>query len=176
MPPHCTDNEENRQIGAFWECEFCKMAKHYGHVFTPHQWGRGRIAAFAYSASGRIILPDITIWSGAGQHHEVKHKNPTPYRMFGLESYRFDSLVTFADTTAEPVYYTIHNWEVIGRDSKENRPVDWQFCEIKTLRDTPYKEAWGRSWVNGAEKRVPILYWPVTYFVPLTQLWQEKAK
>jgi hypothetical protein len=168
---HCEDNHRDRELGAYWERRFCRMARNYGHAFTPHQFGRDRRAACAYHIGGHIILPDITIWSSPGQHHEVKHKNPTRDHRFGLETYRFTSLLQFAEITGQPVYYTIHNWEAAGRDNLENRILDWYTCDTDTLLANQGISQWGDSWVNGEKKRVPILYWPVTLFRPLIEVW-----
>lgn len=174
MAGHCEDNSADRKKGEFWEKKFCRMALEYGHVFTPHQIGRGRIAACAYSPSGHIILPDITIWSGPGQHHEIKHKNPAKGRRFGLESYRLDSLLVFEQITGEAVYYTIHNWELAGgTDATENRIEDWVTCDASFLQANRGKPELGNSWVNGEKKAVPILYWPVAYFRALAALWRD---
>jgi hypothetical protein len=172
---HCSDNEGDRRLGAYWEEKFCIMAKALGHVYTPHQLGLGRIAACAHTATGRIVLPDITIWSGPGQHHEVKHKNPARTRCFGLEAYRFNSLLAFANITAEPVYYTIHNWELAGgRDVRTNRIDHWVTCDTDTLYSNRGAAGWGDSWVGGEKRKVQILYWPVAYFRPLLTLWRRQ--
>ena len=86
---HCEDNAADRKMGALWEKEFCLMAKGYGHVFIPHQH-RKEGAASAYGPSGHLLVPDVTILSGGGQHHEIKHKNPAKGQLFGLEEYRLE--------------------------------------------------------------------------------------
>ena len=51
-------------------------------------------------------------------------------------------------------------------------------CEVNDLyaaifdRSGPYR-SWGSSWVGGNEKRVPIWYWPIGLWVPLTSMWQS---
>jgi hypothetical protein len=171
-PDHCTDLEENRRIGEFWEQQFCKLARQYGHVYTPHQFGKDRIAACAFTSSRPIILPDITIWSGDGAHHEIKHKDPAKHYRFGLEVYRLESLLAFAKITGEPVYYTIHNWRAMGRNHKYNRLCDWVTCNVHRLNEERSKPELGPSWVNGKVMEVDILYWPLYLFKPLANLWQ----
>lgn len=174
---HCEDNSTDRKIGAYWEKQFGRMAVDYGHTFTPHQFGKGRIAASAWNASGHVVLPDITIWSGPGEHHEVKHKAPTSGGCFGLEAYRLDSLLSFAAITLEPVYYTIHDWKLAGaRDGRqvvENQIEHWVVCNVAVLQRHRGQSEWGDSWVNGQKSRVPILYWPTALFKPLVTLWRR---
>jgi hypothetical protein len=148
------------------------MARNCGFTFTAHQIGRDRIAACAFSPSGRIILPDITIWNVNGGHHEIKHKAPTAKHKFGLEAYRFESLQTFARISGSPVYYTIHNWKNgLGRNSRFNRLQDWVTCDVTDLAANRSRPERDKSWVNGQIATVDILYWPVCCFRPLSSLW-----
>jgi hypothetical protein len=169
---HCENLERDRGVGAFWEARFCEMARLYGHYFTPHQFERERAASVYGPNRARLILPDITIWSGEGEHHEVKHKAPTAHDSFGLEAYRFDSLVAFAGITGEPVYYTIHNHALAGGfEATENHIDHWVQCEVTALAEMPRLTARGRSWVNNKVAEVEIHYWPMNFFSPLAYVW-----
>jgi len=177
---HCTNLAADRKLGAEWDVRFCTIAADYGKLFTPHQIGRKTSAAAYYRDNGerrRVILPDITIWSSPGEHHEIKHKVATKTGYYGLEEYRLHSLREFADRTEQRVYYTIHDWTRAGKWAVENDPRDWITCELSELyaaiidRSGPYRN-WGSSWVGGVEKRVPIWFWPVGLWVPLTSVWQ----
>lgn len=175
MSNHCADNAADRAKGAFWEQQWAVMAKGFGHTFTMHQYA-AKVAAFADGPRGRLVLPDSSIWSGAGQHHEIKHKSPTRKRTFGLEVYRLEHLLAFESITAEPVYYTIHNWELAGgSDVRINRIEHWVTCAVCDLYNNRGTPEWGPSYVNGEEKTVQLLYWPVAYFRPLLTLWRREA-
>lgn len=143
MTDHATDNERDRRIGAHWEREFCKMAAGFGKVFSPHQINTLDGAAVAYGLGDNgqwdnYLLPDVTIWSAPGEHHEVKHKQRTWDLCYGLERYRLDALVRWANTTGQPVYYTIHDWQVAGGTdaADESIPNDlrhWFYADVETI-------------------------------------------
>lgn len=173
---HCSDNKADRSIGEYWENQFCSMARQYGLSFTPHQFKRS-VSACAYTlregAPHAYTLPDITIWTAPGQHHEIKHKNPTSKGYFGLEVYRFDALIWFTEETSQPVYYTIHNHDLSGgRDSRANNIHHWMTASVKTLRS--YRGYIDRnfSYVRGERREVDIHYWPTDAWRPLTDLWR----
>lgn len=180
-PPHCLDLTDDRQLGAFWERQFCRLAFRYGLVMTPNQIGlSGGTAAAWYRNQGtnrnKIILPDVTIWSAPAQHHEVKHKAPTRLGEFGLEAYRFNSLLRFYQITGQEVYYTIHNhaWSG-GRYSTINKPEHWVTASIPSLQWTVQQERTGYSWINGEKSETNILYWKVDLFFPLTSVLRRES-
>jgi len=182
MSEHCGDNKGDRKVGARWERNFCVMAAEIGLMFTPLQIGR-KDSALAWTREGStwnsLTLPDVTIWTAPGQHHEIKHKNPTPSNCFGLEVYRFEKLMRFHEETQQDVYYTIHNWEQApgGRDGVDNRMQDWVVASVDTLQkalDNGNAELSRRfpSYINGQRHdNVPIYFWPIDLWSPLTGLW-----
>jgi len=180
-PAHCTDLAENRNIGKEWERNFCLLAARHGRMFTPHQIGRSRSAAAHWRDDKwhSLMLPDITIWTRPGEHHEVKHKSPTGNGLYGLEHYRLVALKRFADETGQTVFYTIHNWARLGdRNSKENRDEDWDTANVQALwratKAGTAKSSRFPSWVNGQKMSdIDGWYWPIRFFKPLVSIWPE---
>lgn len=173
---HCSDNSADRALGAFWERQFCKLAARHGLVFSPMQLGKGD-SATAFWLSGQkwnhLTLPDVTVWTAPGQHHEIKHKNPTRSGGFGLEAYRFHALLRFAKVTGQAVLYTIHNHDLSGgRDSAVNDLRHWLTADVRAL-DGKYTTAHNSSWVNGAKADgLSLYYWPTRLWQPLGDYWQ----
>ena len=175
----CINNASDRELGKYWERQFCIMAYKYGKCFTPHQWNSVEKSAVCYKANKNIyLLPDITIWTSPGEHHEIKHKNPTKKNSVGLEKYRFDSLMSFKNETKQKVYYTIHNHDLSGgRDGTENNIRHWFTSEVGVNIDD--KNAFvcdGYSWVNGQKKDVIMYYWDYGLFCLLKNLWREQGR
>jgi hypothetical protein len=180
MSGHPRDNKKDRANGEYWERQFCLMAAEYSKLFTQHQLDRSSAAAFYGrwgNGWGTWLLPDVTIWSAPGEHHEIKHKDPTRDGCYGLEVYRMESLVRFANATGQRVLYTIHDWRHAGCQSSddrvENRIEDWFFADIADLSRSYTKRLRGPSYVRSGERPgVPTLYWRATeYFRPLSVLW-----
>ena len=175
---HCSDNSSDRTKGAYWEREFCKLAADSGYIFTPLQLGRASSASAYSRISGtwkHLTLPDITVWTYPGQHHEIKHKDPTYNGCFGLEKYRFDALFSFADITKQDVMYTIHNHALNGgTDNKENHLEHWFTANILELNHKQAStQSNGTSWVNGQKKsNIPIYYWNIDLWKPLAEYWK----
>lgn len=173
---HCSNLRADREIGDYWERQFCEMAAEIGLLFTPMQIGRNE-SAQAYGKNGKkwntLTLPDVTVWTYPGQHHEIKHKNPTRFGSFGLEAYRLRALLNFARETQQDVMYTIHNHDFSGgRDSRENYLAHWLTVNVLEL-DGPWNyESFLSSWVNGVEKKVLQYFWPISMWVPLAEYWQ----
>ena len=161
----CKDLSKDRAIGEFWEREFCKLMARQGKTFTPLQIGRKSSAQWV-GYSGRWhsrALPDVTVWTHPGEHHEIKHKTTNRHDSYGLERYRFEALCAFAEETKQAVMYTIHDH---GGNRNSRRGI-WLTANINDLSVVPYKVFPGDSWVNGVKKRVPIMYWPRRHWVPL---------
>jgi len=172
---HCVDNKKDRATGEYWEREFGKMAAANGRVFSFMQIGREKSAQF-YSLPGKTwrhrTLPDIAIWTSPGEHHEIKHKNPTPQGSFGLEVYRFEALLEFAEVTKQNVMYTIHNHDLSGGpNAKVNDISHWLTANVLDLDCHWQKESTVDSWVSGEKKRVPIYYWNQSMWQPLKDFW-----
>ena len=171
----CSDLRADRGLGALWERNFCLLASRFGKSFTPHQIGRDGASAAAFARQSKhwnaYTLPDVTVWTAPGEHHEIKHKAPTKYNSFGLERYRFDALVWFRKETGQAVFYTIHNHFLAGgRDVAENCIEDWVTCEVGRLAGQ-FKEWPGTSYVGGKPTQVPICYWNVGLWRPLQEIW-----
>ncbi len=175
MSVQCKNLTADRELGKYWERQFCKMAGDFGFMFTPMQIGHeGAIEAFKKDGAkwNPFLLPDVTIWTAPGQHHEIKHKNPTKDGLFGLEDYRFRSLVSFARETGQDVMYTIHNHDLAGgRDSKVNNMAHWLTVNVLSLVGKWKRTDNGSSWVNGAERQVVRRYWDPSLWTPLAKYW-----
>jgi hypothetical protein len=181
---HCFDNSADRELGNFWEREFCKLAAATGYAFTPMQIGLARSAQF-YRRDGKkwkqYTLPDVVIWTFPGQHHEIKHKNPTPDGcfgnppMFGLEAYRYYALAEFAEIARQDVLYTIHNHDLSGgRNSKLNDIAHWMTARVTDLIDIDFVQLNGKTYVDGKkESGVKIFYWHIERWIPLHEYWQS---
>lgn len=124
-------------------------------------------------------LPDVTIWSAPGEHHEIKHKNPTRWNAFGLEVYRWEALLWFWNECKQSVWYTIHRWDLSpdGRDGRLNRMEDWWTCSVpkleRAMRRKQHRILPGYSWIAGEEQRTKICYWPVSLWTPLEKVWES---
>ena len=179
----CKDLVADRAIGDFWEREFCKMASQSGRSFTPHQIGRDSSAIAAYRYGGKYhtaTLPDVTIWTSPGEHHEIKHKDQTRNKEFGLERYRVNALRWFAEETGQSVYYTIHDYDYVPLPTRAerkayrtNNEADWLTASILDLLSQDYRtDENGVSWVNGIRREgIEILFWKAELFIPLSLLW-----
>lgn len=153
------------------------MAGERGLMFSPLQIGRkGSAVALWYEdeTERHLTLPDVTIWTCPGQHHEIKHKNPTAGGYFGLEQYRLEALLRFADSTGQSVLYTIHNHGLSGgTDSPVNNIAHWFTIDVKKLNGTwKYIDRNGTSWINSVKTHpVTICYWHNRLWRPLSELW-----
>lgn len=146
------------------------MMANFGLSFTPLQIGRTKsIQAYKKNSQWkRYTLPDVTIWTAPGQHHEIKHKKPTIRGYFGLEEYRFEALLWFANETLQSVYYTIHNHDLSGgRNSKINDVSHWISANVLDLKNRYVEKRKGFSWINGNKAETWILYWPQKLWNPL---------
>ena len=168
---HCGNLSADRSLGEYWEKQFCSMMADAGKMFTPLQIGRPS-SAVAYSKTNRkwdyppLILPDVTIWTSPGEHHEIKHKNLAKNGRFGLEEYRLESLIRFAKETQQDVRYTIHDHKG-NREDKTNRKEDWVTASVLRLATATKTKSTTESWVNSKKKLVPIFYWMPQLFEPL---------
>lgn len=184
MTPESRNNQADRELGQEWERNFCRIAFAHGRSLTPQQIGRGEAAVW-YRPSGyeshQLLLPDISIWTAPGEHHEIKHKNPTVHNTYGLEAYRFEALVTFAQETQQPVLYTVHDWQLAGaknsRESMPNRLADWRIANVLVLKASVDSgqalQARMGTWLRGQWKQVPGFYWPASLWIPLEGWWDE---
>ena len=170
----CVDNKEDRSIGYYWERQFCIMAYNYGKCFTPHQWDKNS-SAMAFSNLNKYTLPDVTIWSCPGEHHEIKHKNPNKHNSIGLELYRYNALYEFKNITHQTVFYTIHNHDLSGgRYGKVNSINHWLCGSIGDIINlSNAKKFKGKTWLNGEAAIVDILYWDIELFCKLREIWEK---
>lgn len=183
MSGQCADNAADRATGETWERAFCELARDHGKVFTPHQIGTPNKSAAAYGPGehgigySTYLLPDVTVWTAPGEHHEIKHKNQDRSGCYGLERYRLDALVRWANTTGQDVFYTIHDWELAGatnsRDPVPNRIEHWRCANVSDLAMRITTTRVGTSWIGGVKRDdVRICYWTARRnFQPLSDLW-----
>lgn len=176
MSVQCNDLIGDRKLGEEWEVNFGTLAKNYGATFTANQIGRtGAAEAYYLGSDGkraRLILPDFALWTFPGQHHEIKHKDRAKRgprkECYGLERYRFDSLVEFQGRCKQVVYYTIHDHEKAGgKLVKENRIQDWVTAPVDILDGSWSFSENGDSYCNSGTKTKEILYWHYSLFTPL---------
>ena len=185
---HCVNNKNDRAVGAYWEKQFCAMAiNNYGLALTPLQIGMRGSAVFKVKnlrdnikPYNTYTLPDITVWTAPGQHHEIKHKDPTVSNEFGLEVYRFNALLSFAQETKQNVYYTIHNYALTDgktreqkKKNKKNNPDHWVTANVLDLEAGWKRTRQGYSWVNAEKKLVDIHYWDAGYWGKLIDIWMK---
>lgn len=176
------DNASDRELGKKWERHFCELATSYKKSFTPHQIGRDVAATwYAPTANGinPLLLPDATVWTAPGEHHEIKHKEPTRSGCYGLEQYRLKALWDFRRETEQRVFYTIHDWRLAGvsdsHDPMPNLIEHWRTVDIEILVDyVRTKQTSKCSWntyVNAQWEIRPGYFWPVALWQPLECLW-----
>lgn len=158
----------DRELGSYWEQEFVNMAIQAGKMVTPLQLNHTK-SIIAYKNINVYTLPDIVLWTFPGEYHEVKHKSPTKYGSFGLEKYRFDALLSFANETHQKVMYTIHDHSLNGgRDNKLNTLAHWFTANVVDLNNKWVKLSYGSSWVNGIKRDdILICYWKKEMWHPL---------
>lgn len=184
----CKNNAADRRLGRRWEEHFCDLGGQYGKMFTAHQIGRTESARALHRLNGRwhpLTLPDVTIWSEPGEHHEIKHKDPCKggrrRGRIGLEVYRFRSLVGFANELprSQGVFYTIHRHDLApgGRAGDTNRMQDWFTVDVhklQTLNESGKVVCEpGKTYYAGGPKIVDIFYWPFAAWQPLVDLWKQ---
>lgn len=176
---HCGNVHVDRTLGEFWEKEFCRLAAREGFSVTRHQSGHEKAAVAFRLVQGRfehLTLPDVELWGRPNQQHEVKHKAPTGGRMFGLEKYRFRTLLELARMTNDGVYYTIHNHQLSGgRDSTVNDIDHWVTANVLDLNGRWKLESVSPSYVNGRKVSTGIYYWPQGLFIPLAEHFQGRG-
>lgn len=175
---HCSDNTKDRKIGKLWERNFCKEAAQYNKAFTPMQIGRsGSAQAYTWTKGADkwnpYTLPDVTVWTYPGEHHEIKHKNPTPRNQYGLEVYRFDALLWFAKETQQSVMYTIHDWQMAGGKDRPSKIEHWVMANVLSLNNNwTHETDKFPSWIDGQKKaNVPQYFWSIDLWTPLTIYW-----
>lgn len=177
---HCNNLESDRAIGDYWERQFCIMAADYGKSFTPLQIDKKNSVQIFNKIKGKwnnFTAPDIAIWTAPGEHHEIKHKNSFHTdrygALFGLEVYRFNALLWFAQETAQHVMYTIHNHDLSGgRNGKENNIAHWITANILHLDNKWVFRKKTNSYVNGQAKEVLYYAWPIDLWVSLETFWR----
>lgn len=178
----CRNLSGDRAIGEYWERRFCAMAANHGRSFTPQQIGRFESATAAVLDNGlwhNYTLPDVTIWTRPGEHHELKHKDRTRAGMFGLERYRLDALLWFSEETGQRVYYTIHDYSLVPLSSREERKAcrkncfyHWLTADVCDLQIPDKVIHNDTSWVAGERRDdVTVCYWRADRFWPLALLW-----
>lgn len=176
----CADLQGDRELGQYWERAFCRLAAKTGRWFSPLQIGREESAQAYGLRNGQWnqwTLPDVTVWTCPGEHHEIKHKKPTKRGSFGLEAYRLDSLVWFANETQQSVLYTIHNHGLNGgRLVQENKWEHWFTVNVLDLVGCQCFKGPGTSYVNGQPKKVLMYYWKADLWMPLADYWKIQTE
>lgn len=162
----------DRKVGTYWEQKFCEMAESYGVMVMPLQIGKSD-SATAKKNQRHIVLPDVMIMSG--QYHEIKHKSPTRDGHFGLEVYRFDSLIALAKETGQDVMYTIHNHALSGgRGNQVNHTDHWVTINALDLQNRHVSQRLSPTYCGGHSEKIlrSTYYWPIGLWMPLAQYWQ----
>jgi hypothetical protein len=176
------DNAADRALGKVWEQRFCELAAWYGKALYAYQIDRGTASRWQ-KGSRWALTPDVQIFTGGGESHEVKHKRPTDRRTsrerrYGWEAYRLAALVNFQRETQQAVFYTIHDWEAAGAhtatDPMPNVLQDWRLVTIEDLNAYCAARLTAEpieTWLGGEAKRCPGYYWPVSLWQRLDLVW-----
>jgi len=182
------NNNDDRELGKLWEKNFCDLANWYGKAFFAIQIGRTGAATWSQGNRAQL-LPDITIYQSPCEHHEIKHKNPTApsrfrERRYGYEAYRVYHLVKFHKTCEQPVFYTVHDWELtlsqiptVGVRSSgiwmPNALQHWRTVDFTVLLATMQQTTPEHfdTYVNGEMTKRPGFYWPITLWQGLDEVW-----
>lgn len=177
-PRHCEDIQSARNLGGKWEQNLCELAARYSRSFTCHQYKKSEAANCWKRIDGQYhpyLLPDVTLWTAPGEHHEVKHKDPMYGGYYGIEQYRWEPLLWFARETKQSVHYTIHDWEMAGgRDVEANRIEDWVTANVLDLDQFKKPGSWP-SWRNGrTSDNEPGWKFHKGLFVPLETFWNTR--
>lgn len=178
------DHASDQQLGHLWERQFCQLAMQYRKSFTPHQIGHDMSATWYRPIASGVypaLLPDVTVWTAPGEHHEIKHKNPTNSGCYGLEQYRLEALLAFRAETKQPVLYTIHDWQLANaptsRATMPNHIAHWVTVDVVVLQDYITAEHLSTqsfpTYVNGRKTIRPGYFWPITLWQPLEWWWIE---
>lgn len=180
---HLVDVVADRALGAYWERQFCRLAATQRKAFTPQQIGREKAASWFCKDDAdqwrTTLLPDVTVWTCPGEHHEIKHKAPTRAGCFGLEKYRLDALLDFQSETQQYVLYTIHDWQCAGalesRAAMPNKLEHWITADIlmleKYIHTRRIQPVTFSTYVNGKPATRPGYYWPQSLWMPLDLWW-----
>jgi hypothetical protein len=152
----------DRDIGNYWSQVFADMMN---HKFGIHKFDKAPSPVIILPNSDRIILADVILFEKDGENYycEVKHKQPTKTMCYGLEQYRFNSLVKLQEWSKGIVLYVIHNYSLNGgKFNLANDVNHWEVSTIKALQlIKPYISWYSPSLVNGVLKKVPICYWNI---------------
>lgn len=175
---YLANNAADRALGEKWEGNFCHLAAWYGKAFHAVQLDRQRAARWQ-KGNRPALLPDVTIFTSPGEHHEVKHKNPSRRRAYGYETYRLKSLLLFHQETRQPVFYSIHDWELAGARTSDapmpNVLQDWRVidvCQLEAfIRSAHLEEERMGTWINAAASTCFGYYWPTSLWIPLDEVW-----
>lgn len=162
---HCGDVSGDRKLGDIWEANFCQLLSP-GVLLFRHQKDRTGSAIYGeVQPDGRIIWrpsPDVTVLHGRGitTHHEVKHKNATRKGFFGLEEYRFESLMQLQGNSGHGVYYTIHDHDCSGgRTSQLNDIKHWVTQTIESLSKEFDERFTCPTLRNGKRETAMTMFW-----------------
>lgn len=171
---HCIDIKADRKTGSFWEMAFGRLAHRYGLTYSLLQVDRqSSIVAHRAKSPVRITLPDVTIWTLPIEHHEIKHKNPVVKNnipSYGLEVYRFNALLDFAQETNHKVMYTIHDHDKAGgRENIENYIEHWSTVNILNLYQKWHTCGQSLTYTNGIPRIADIYYWSTALWNPLAK-------
>lgn len=182
MYTHASNNKADRELGEYWERCFCVWAARFGKTFTPMQIGRKESAQAFNGVNGKYnsyTLPDVTVWTAPGEHHEIKHKSPIDnVEWYGLEEYRLNALLWFTRETKQDVLYTIHNHKLSGgRNSKIDKLEHWFTVNVLDLPDRIAHRKQIQSYVNGMTKQnIPTFFWHMDLWMPLLDFWKRNKK
>jgi hypothetical protein len=176
------DNAADRALGKVWEQRFCALAAWYGKALYAYQIDRGTASRWQ-KGSRWALTPDVQIFTGGGESHEVKHKQPTidwtsREPRYGWEAYRLAALVNFQQETRQSVFYTIHNWKAAGAhtatESMPNVVQDWYLVTIEDLNAYRWAHLTAEpidTWIAGVATRAQGYYWPASLWQRLDLVW-----
>lgn len=162
-------NAVDRSLGERWEDNFIQLAKPYGW----EGWRFAKIKGVTFLFEGyTFVSPDVWILRRGDKQYacEIKHKSPARNGCYGLEVYRYSSLIDmgriyhneFGKVTP---LYVIHNHELNGgRYGTENLIEHWCAGDLMTI---PHTMSTSETYYGGKVITTQINYFHCSKFLPL---------
>lgn len=167
LPRAARDNGADRELGAKWVKRFGRWCDRYGLANRSIPQVDG--------------APDREVEERHA--HEVKHKTPTglryllpgepyPRRYVGLETYRLELFAAYERRTGLEVFYTIHDWGIVGDRLSELDELDaWRTGSLRFLLEEGVPAEVGKTYFRGEMTDQPVdgVFFPWGAFRPLAE-------
>jgi hypothetical protein len=166
-----------RAVGDYWSRVFADMMlAHFG----IHKFDKAPSPIVQLPNGDKIILADVLVLEhGGGNYYcEIKHKDPDTNGDFGLEGYRYHSLLTLQEWVSASVLYVIHDHSLQPyptrkerSSNKENNPLHWKGLSIYELSASYKTGRYSPSYINGVlHPKVWTWYWNNGLWHPLSEI------